>query len=78
MTATVPKFIGSRIRRKEDPRLITGRATYADDRTPPRTAHLKLVRSTEAHAKITKIDTAGARKAPGVVAVLTTADLGDA
>jgi carbon-monoxide dehydrogenase large subunit len=72
---TAPKFIGARVRRKEDPRLITGRATYTDDVRLPRMAHVKIVRSTHAHARISAIDLAQARAAPGVVAVLTGADL---
>lgn len=79
MTApTAPKFIGSPIRRKEDPRLITGKATYTDDVVLPGMAHVALVRSPEAHARIVSIDCAEAQDMPGVVAVYTGMDLQDA
>src|SRR4051794_6849925 len=48
-------YVGQAIRRKEDPRLITGRAKYVDDLTPTRTLWCAFVRSPEAHAKITSI-----------------------
>ena len=76
--STVPKFIGARIRRKEDPRLITGMATYTDDIVLPHMAHIALARSPEAHARIVSIDTTAAAAMPGVVAVYTGADLKDA
>jgi carbon-monoxide dehydrogenase large subunit len=68
------KVFGSGIRRREDPRLITGTATYTDDLVLPGMAHMAIVRSPHAHARIRRIDTARARKAPGVVAVFTGAD----
>ncbi|OGT93899.1 MAG: carbon monoxide dehydrogenase [Gemmatimonadetes bacterium GWC2_71_9] len=77
MPVTVPKFIGARVRRKEDPRLITGRATYTDDIVLPRMAYVKLVRSTQAHAKLTKVDVAAAKQMPGVIAVVTGEDIKD-
>jgi carbon-monoxide dehydrogenase large subunit len=73
-----PKFIGARVRRKEDPRLITGTATYTDDIVLPRMAHAALTRSPEAHARIVSVDDAAARDMPGVIAVYTGADLKDA
>ena len=79
MTApTAPKFIGSPVRRKEDPRLITGKATYTDDIVLPNMAHVALVRSPEAHARIVSIDSTVAMEMPGVVAVYTGTDLQDA
>ena len=66
---------GSGIRRREDPRLITGAATYTDDFTAPGMVHAAMLRSPHAHARITKIDTTRARQAPGVVAVFTGADV---
>ncbi len=69
------RMMGARVRRKEDPRLITGSATYVDDVRLPGTLHLALVRSPHPHAKITKIDTAPALAVPGVVAVYTADDL---
>src|SRR5262249_28311511 len=68
------KVFGSAIRRREDPRLITGTATYTDDLTMPGLLHAAILRSPHAHAKIKKIDTTRAKAAPGVVAVYTGAD----
>ncbi|HVC53982.1 MAG TPA: xanthine dehydrogenase family protein molybdopterin-binding subunit [Stellaceae bacterium] len=66
--------IGQPVRRKEDRRLVTGRGRYVDDLTLPGMAHAVVVRSPHAHARITAIDTAAARAAPSVLAVLTGAD----
>ncbi|MDX2193817.1 MAG: molybdopterin cofactor-binding domain-containing protein [Gemmatimonadales bacterium] len=68
-------IFGSGIRRREDPRLITGLATYTDDVALPGLAYAAFLRSPYAHARITKIDTSAAKAAPGVVAVYTAADL---
>jgi 4-hydroxybenzoyl-CoA reductase alpha subunit len=54
---------------------VTGRAVYADDMLPARTLHCRILRSPHPHARIVSIDTAAARRMPGVVAVLTGADL---
>jgi carbon-monoxide dehydrogenase large subunit len=67
--------LGARIKRREDPRLITGTATYVDDLQMPGLLHVVLVRSPHAHAKITAIETERARTAPGVVAVWTGEDV---
>ena len=69
------RIFGSGIRRREDPRLITGTATYTDDITLPGTVYAAMLRSPHAHAKITSIDTSKAAAAPGVVAVYTGADV---
>src|SRR3989442_7017266 len=61
--------LGARVKRREDPRLITGTATYVDDLQLSGLLHVVLVRSPHAHAKITAIATDRARAAPGVVAV---------
>lgn len=61
--------------RKEDAHLITGRSKYTDNITLPGMLHLAMVRSPFAHAKITSVDTAAAKSSPGVVAVLTGADV---
>ena len=66
---------GSGIRRREDPRLITGAATYTDDIVLPGMLHAAMLRSPYAHARISGIDTSAAADAPGVVAVYTGADL---
>lgn len=67
--------LGARVKRREDPRLITGTATYVDDLQLPGLLHVVLVRSPHAHAKITAIETERARAAPGVVAVWTGEDV---
>ena len=69
------RIFGSGIRRREDPRLITGSATYTHDITLPGMAHAAMLRSAHAHARITRIDTAAAQAAPGVLAVYTGADI---
>jgi aerobic carbon-monoxide dehydrogenase large subunit len=74
-TATVERLIGKSIKRREDPRFITGRGTYVDDVKVPGTTYAAFVRSPHAHAKIKKIDTATAAKHPGVVAIFTGADM---
>jgi carbon-monoxide dehydrogenase large subunit len=67
--------VGTRMRRKEDPPLIQGRGNYVDDITVPGVLHAAFVRSTEAHARITSIDTSAALARPGVEAVFTGKDL---
>ena len=69
------KLSGQRIRRKEDPRLITGTATYVDDIQMPGMHHACVVRSPHAAAKIRSINTKPALDRPGVVAVFTGADV---
>src|SRR5690242_13013049 len=66
---------GQSIRRKEDPRLLTGRGRYIDDRHLPGECHCIVLRSPHAHARIRAVETAAAAAASGVVAVLTGADL---
>ncbi len=70
-------LVGKRIRRREDPRLITGNATYADDIQLPGMHHAAIIRSPYAAAKIKGIDTRGALDLPGVVAVFTGGDTRD-
>jgi carbon-monoxide dehydrogenase large subunit len=69
------KMVGARVRRKEDPRLITGSSTYVDDVKIPGTLHAVIVRSMEPHGTITGYDTEAARAMPGVVEVVTGDDL---
>jgi aerobic carbon-monoxide dehydrogenase large subunit len=73
-TAEAP-YIGRAMRRKEDPRMITGRSRYIDDIAVPGTLWIAIVRSTEGHAKITSIDKAAAAARDDVVAVFTGEDL---
>jgi carbon-monoxide dehydrogenase large subunit len=77
MTATTEPngHVGRAMRRKEDPRLITGRARYVDDITATGQLWAAIVRSPEAHARIVSIDAAAARERPGVHAVFTGQDL---
>jgi carbon-monoxide dehydrogenase large subunit len=67
--------VGQSVRRLEDPRLVQGFGRYSDDVRLPRMAYAVLVRSPHAHARIGAIDVTPALAAPGVVAVLTAADL---
>ena len=68
-------YVGKRVKRTEDPRLIRGLAHYVDDVALPRTLHVSFVRSIYAHARITNVDTSAALAAPGVVAVYTGHDV---
>jgi carbon-monoxide dehydrogenase large subunit len=80
MATTITKtetLVGKRIRRKEDPRLITGTATYVDDIQMPGMHYACLLRSPHAAAKIKSIKTKAALERPGVVAVFTGADVKD-
>ena len=70
------KYVGRPMKRKEDPRLITGSSRYVDDVRLPEMHHAAFVRSPHAHAKINSIDVSKALAAPGVVAVLTGEDEG--
>lgn len=67
--------IGQRVARKEDKRFITGKGKYTDDIKLQGMTHAQFVRSPHAHAKIVSIDSAAALAMPGVVAVLTGAEL---
>ena len=67
--------IGAAVRRKEDFRFITGRGQYTADISRAGQAYISFVRSPHAHAKIKTIDTKAAASLPGVLAVLTGADL---
>ena len=69
------RIFGSGIRRREDPRLITGSATYTHDIVLPGMVHAVMLRSSHAHARITRIDAEQAKAAPGVLAVYTGADI---
>ena len=68
------RVFGSAIRRREDPRLITGTATYTDDIRLPGLVHAAMLRSPHAHARIRSVDTARAVEVPGVLAVYTGKD----
>src|SRR5258708_3977475 len=67
--------IGAAVRRKEDFRFITGKGQYTDDVNRPGQAYIHFLRSPHAHAKIKSIDAKAAQAMPGVLAVLTGAQL---
>jgi aerobic carbon-monoxide dehydrogenase large subunit len=67
-------IFGSGIRRREDPRLITGAATYTDDLALPGMVHAAMLRSPHGHARIARLDASRARKAAGVLAVFSGTD----
>ena len=69
------RVLGASIKRREDPRFITGKGNYTDDLKLAGLTHAVFVRSPHANAKIRKIDTAKASKAPGVVAIFTGKDM---
>ncbi len=73
-TTKTELLVGKRIRRREDPRLITGTATYVEDIQMPGMHHAIVVRSPHAAARIRSIKTNAAQAAPGVVAVFTGED----
>jgi len=72
------KFFGDRLLRKEDPRLLTGRGRFLGDIALPGMLRVAMVRSSHAHARVVRIDTEQARAHPGVVEIVTFADLGPA
>jgi carbon-monoxide dehydrogenase large subunit len=79
MTATEMKerIVGRSIKRREDPKLITGHGNYLDDIKLPGMLYVALVRSPHAHANIKSIDASAARALPGVVAVFTGDEMTD-
>src|SRR6267143_331847 len=74
-TIAPDRLFGKSIKRREDPRFITGRGQYVDDVKLPGMTYAAFVRSPHAHARIRKIDTAAALRHPGVVAVFTGKDM---
>ncbi len=71
------KTFGKRMKRNEDPRLLTGQALFTDDVNLPNMGHVAFVRSPLAHARITGIDTSFAEEREGVIGVYTAESLGD-
>ena len=69
------KYVGARVKRREDPRLLTGRGQYVDDIRLAGTLHVAFRRSDYSHARIVNIDTAAAGRSAGVVAVFTAEDI---
>src|SRR5438093_544189 len=74
-TVAGERLFGKAIKRREDPRFITGRGQYVDDVKLPGMTYAAFVRSQHAHAKIRRIDASAALKHPGVVAVVTGKDM---
>src|SRR5438034_4511424 len=74
-TVAGERLFGKAIKRREDPRFITGRGQYVDDVKLPGMTYAAFVRSQHAHAKIRRIDASAALKHPGVVAVFTGKDM---
>jgi carbon-monoxide dehydrogenase large subunit len=75
---TVNAFVGQPIERLEDFRFVRGRGQYVDDLARNDMLHAAILRSAVAHGRIRTIDVSRAKKVPGVHAVITAADLGDA
>ena len=74
-TPVLPKLVGQRVKRREDPRLIQGRGTYVDDVKIAGMQHLAFKRSDIAHGRIRSIDTSAAEAMEGVEAVFTGAQI---
>jgi aerobic carbon-monoxide dehydrogenase large subunit len=72
---SVTRLFGASVKRREDPRLITGQGMYTDDFKFTGMLHMAVLRSPYAHARITRLDVAKARAHPGVYAVFTSKDL---
>jgi aerobic carbon-monoxide dehydrogenase large subunit len=68
-------YVGQSIKRFEDPKLVTGHGAFVDDITLPDMLHAAVLRSPYAHARIQAVDVSAARQLPGVVAILTGADI---
>src|SRR5215467_3395988 len=69
------RYVGQGLKRREDPKYLTGQSHYTDDLAPSGTLHAAIVRSPYAHARIVGIHVEKARSSPGVVAVYTGADV---
>jgi carbon-monoxide dehydrogenase large subunit len=76
-TPVLPKLVGQRVKRREDPRLIQGRATYVDDVKLTGMQHIAFKRSDVAHGRILSIDTTAAQAMEGVEAVFTGAKIAE-
>ena len=74
-TEATERLFGASIKRREDPRFLTGKGVYTDDLKLPGMTHAAFVRSPHAHGRIRAIDSDAARRYPGVVAVFTGQDL---
>src|SRR5713101_7938820 len=70
-----PRLMGAEVKRKEDPRLITGTSSYVGDLALPGMHYVVFVRSPHAHARVRRIDAAAALRRPGVCKVVTGSDI---
>ena len=77
VSPVLPKLVGARIKRREDPRLIQGRGTYVDDIKVPGLCHLAFKRSDVAHGRIRSIDVSAAKAMAGVEALFTGAEIAE-
>src|SRR4051794_13580076 len=77
ISPVLPKLVGARTKRREDPRLIRGRGTYVDDIALIGMQHLAFKRSDVAHGRIRSIDTSAAKAMDGVEAVFTGAEIAE-
>jgi len=77
VSPALPKLVGARVKRREDPRLIQGRGTYVDDIKIPGLRHLAFKRSDVAHGRIRSVDVRAAEAMPGVEAVFTGVQIAD-
>ena len=77
VSPVLPKLVGQRVKRREDPRLIQGRATYVDDIKIVGMEHVAFARSDIAHGRIRSIDTTAAEAMAGVTAVFTGAQIAE-
>ena len=73
----VSKLVGTKVKRREDPRLVQGLSHYVDDLRMADVMQVALLRSPHAHARINGINTDAAAALPGVISVVTGADIGD-
>ena len=73
----VSKLVGTKVKRREDPRLVQGLSHYVDDLRMADVMHVAILRSPHAHARISNIDKDAASALAGVVSVVTGADIGD-
>src|ERR1700737_5422291 len=70
-----PKWVVQPIRRKEEDRLVRGKGIFVDDQKLTGMLHIRFVRSSYGHAKITRLDVSKAAALPGVVCTLTGAEV---
>ncbi|HEX5813891.1 MAG TPA: molybdopterin cofactor-binding domain-containing protein [Methylomirabilota bacterium] len=75
MATATPRLMGAEVKRKEDPRLVTGTSAYVGDVSVPGLQYVAFVRSPHAHARVGRIDASRAMARPGVTRVVTGEDI---